>query len=161
MTFSNANTIREYLDGGRAAIVEVMNRGKVTVDDVNFLRREIFADDMVTAEEAAALFALERSVDQKPAEWTALFVEAITAHVVWQMRPTGVVNEAQGEWLIAQADRTRTLNALAVLVNVMAEAHRVPLWFRAAVRARASREWPGALEALAAADAEAAMEQAA
>ncbi len=155
MTFSNANNIRDYFDGGRAAIVDVMNRGKVTVDDVNFLRREIFADDMVSAEEAAALFVLERNVEDKTPEWTALFVEAVTAYVVWQIRPTGVVNEAQGEWLIQQADRTRTLNSLAVLVNVMAEAHRVPLWFRAAVRSRVSRDWPGAAEALAAADAEA------
>ena len=81
--------------------------------------------------------------------------------MVWQIRPTGIVNEAQGEWLIMQADRTKTLNALAVLVNVMAEAHRTPLWFRAAVRARVSKEWPGAAEALAAADAEEAFEAAA
>ena len=161
MTFSDANNLREYLDGGRAAIVDVMNNGRVTLDDVTRLRREIFADDIVTAEVAAALFVLERTATEKVPEWTALFVEAITAHVVWQIRPTGIVNEAQGEWLIMQADRTKTLNALAVLVNVMAEAHRTPLWFRAAVRARVSKEWPGAAEALAAADAEEAFEAAA
>ena len=36
-----------------------------------------------------------------------------------------------------------SVNALAVLVNVLVEAHRVPQWFLAAVRARADRGWPG------------------
>ena len=157
MICSNAATIREYLDGGRAAIMEVMDRGKVTAEDVLFLRRNIFIDDIVTQEEASALFALERAVADKAPEWTPFFVEAITAYVVWQTRPTGIVNEAKGEWLIEKVDRARTLNALAALVNVMAEAHRVPQWFRAAARARASRDWPGAEEALAAFDAESAM----
>jgi hypothetical protein len=156
MICTNASTIREYLDGGRAAILEVMDRGRVTREDVLFLQREIFQDGIVTQEEASALFAIERTVADKAAEWTAFFIEAITAHVVWQTRPTGIVNDAKGEWLIEKVDRCRTLNALAALVNVTAEAHRMPTWFRNAVRARASRDWPGAEEALAAADAEAA-----
>ena len=44
-----------------------------------------------------------------------------------------------------------SVDALAVLVNVLAEAHRVPRWFLAAVRARATRGWPGVDEALRAA----------
>jgi hypothetical protein len=155
MICSTANTMREYLDGGRAAIFEMLDRGKVSAEDVLFLRRTIFQDDIVTQEEASALFALERDVADKAPEWTPFFVEAITAYVVWQTRPTGIVNEAKGEWLIENVDRAKTLNSLAALVNVMAEAHRIPAWFRAAARGRASRDWPGAAEALAAADAEA------
>jgi hypothetical protein len=34
---------------------------------------------------------------------------------------------------------------------VLAEAHRVPQWFLAAVRARAARDWAGVAEARAAA----------
>jgi hypothetical protein len=157
MICSNATTIREYLDGGRAAIMQVMDRGRVGADDVLFLRRNIFNDDIVTQEEASALFALERTAADKAPEWTPLFVEAITAFVVWQTRPTGIISDSKAEWLIEKVDGAKTLNALAALVNVMAEAHRVPEWFRAAARARASRGWPGAAEALAAADAETAM----
>ncbi len=153
MTNANVNVV-DYLDRGRAAIVSVMNRGCVTASDVNFLRRQIFADDIISADEAEALFRLERTVSDKAPEWTPFFVEAITSYVVWQLRPTGIVNEAQGEWLIRNVDEARTLNALAALVNVMAEAHRVPLWFHAAAKARATREWPGAADALAAAEAE-------
>jgi hypothetical protein len=81
-------------------------------------------------------------------EWTEFFVEMITDHVVWQARPTGVVSDAQAEWLVKRADGCKTVEALAALVNVLAEAHRVPEWFVAAVRARASGGWPGVEEAL-------------
>jgi hypothetical protein len=45
-------------------------------------------------------------------------------------------------------DRAASLNGLAVLVNVLAEAHKVPLWLVSAARARAARGWPGVAEAL-------------
>ena len=44
-----------------------------------------------------------------------------------------------------------TVNALAVLVNVLGECHRAPRWFLAAVRSRAMRNWSGVDEALMAA----------
>jgi hypothetical protein len=151
----------QELDHGRALIASVTDSGKLGQAEIAVLR-EYFADaGCVTCEEAEALFELDRRAGSRDQSWTAFFVETITSYVVWQMRPTGVVNEAQGEWLIRKVDQTRTLNALAALVNVMAEAHRVPLWFRAAVRSRATRDWPGAAEALAAADAEAAVHAAA
>jgi hypothetical protein len=147
MTFEQSREMAKAMDKGRAAIMAASRRGEITVDDVAILRREIFIDGFVSRDEADALFALERSTVRKCADWTAFFVEAITDHVVWQTRPTGVVNEAQGEWLIARADEVASLNGLAVLVNVMAEAHRVPLWFLAAVRSRAARGWTGVAEA--------------
>ena len=54
---------------------------------------------------------------------------------------------------LRHADRAMSVDALAVLVNVLVEAHRVPQWFLAAVRARAERGWPGVDEALRAASA--------
>ena len=131
------------LDKGRAAVVAVTQSGMVRAEDVARLRREVFADGSVSRDEADALFALEASDARKCAEWTSFFVEAITNHVVWEMRPTGVVNESQGERSIARADAAGSLNALALLVNVLSEAHRAPAWFLAAVRARATRGWKG------------------
>jgi hypothetical protein len=72
----------------------------------------------------------------------------ITEHVVWHARPTGIVNDAKAEWLLARADECASLEAMAALVNVLAEAHRVPQWFVAAVRARAGQGWRGVDEAL-------------
>ncbi len=131
------------MDRGRAAVLAIAARGAINADDVAALRREVFAEGFVSREEADALFALERACPKGCAEWTEFFVEAITDHVVWQARPTGVVNETQAEWLISRADAAASLNGLAALVNVLAEAHRTPLWLVAAARARAARGWSG------------------
>jgi hypothetical protein len=40
------------------------------------------------------------------------------------------------------------MGALAALVNVLTEAHRVPQWLAGAARARVRRGWPGVNEAL-------------
>ena len=146
-----------FFDRGRQAVQDLCGKAAICNDDVAALRRNVFRGGFVNREEADALFALERSPVVKCAEWTPFFIETVTEHAIWQARPTGIVNAAQGEWLLEQADRTRTLNSLAALVPVLAEAHRVPLWYLAAVRARAARGWPGAEIALAAASAEIAL----
>jgi len=150
MTFEESRELARTLDRGRAAVMEAAAKGEIAPEDVARLRRDIFGDGFITREEADALFALERATNAKCPAWTSFLVEAITDHIVWQSRPTGVVNEAQGEWLVARADEAASLNGLAVLVNVIAEAHRVPLWFLAAVRSRAARGWTGVAEARAA-----------
>ena len=143
-----------FFDRGRQAVQALAGKASISDADVAVLRRDVFSDGAVSRAEADVLFALERAPGGKCAEWTPFFIEAITDHAVWQARPTGIVSAAQGEWLLEQADATRTLNGFATLVNVLAEAHRVPAWFVAAVRARAARGWPGAEAAMAAASAE-------
>ena len=101
----------------------------------------------LTRAAAEALFELDR--DHRPAgeEWRAFFVETITDYVVWQVRPTGTVTSEMADWLLTQADSCRTLNAFALLVNVLIEAHRVPASLPGAVRERAAA-WPCVPEAL-------------
>ncbi len=74
--------------------------------------------------------------------WVEFFVETVTDHVVWDIRPTGVVDEKHAQWLIAKVDISRSASSFAVLVNILDQAHRVPRWFGAAVRARATAGWP-------------------
>jgi hypothetical protein len=148
MTNADFQNIGNHLDRGCAAITALISAGEVRSEDVARLRRMIFADISVGRAEAEAMFAIERSAVPKCKEWTALFVEAITDHIVWQARPTGVVNTPQAEWLIQQADQTRSLNAFAALVNVLAEAHRVPGWLPAAVKGRVGAGWAGLKDAL-------------
>ena len=132
------------------SIISAMILGrKVTAMDVAWLRREVFADGSVSREAADELFEVERAGVAQTPEWTELFVEMITEHVVWQSLPTGVVDETQADWLIARADSCASVNALAALVNVLGEAHRVPRWFLDAVRARAGQNWSGVGAALA------------
>jgi hypothetical protein len=141
------------VDRSRTIISALIHGRSISAIDIAWLRREVFADGEVSRESADELFAVENSDAAKSPEWTAFFVEMITEHVVWQNRPTGIVNEAQAEWLIKRADAAASVDALAVLVNVLAEAHRAPAWFLAAVRARAGRGWRGVNEALASAGA--------
>ena len=129
-------------------IISAMILGRrITAQDVAWLRREVFADGEVTRETAEELFAVARAGMSNAPEWTELFVELLTDYVVWQCRPTGIVTDEAAEWLIGQADECRSIEALAVLVSVLAEAHRAPQWFVTAVRARAA-QWPGVEAAL-------------
>jgi hypothetical protein len=138
------------VDRSRSIISAMILGRKVTAMDVAWLRREVFANGEVSREAADELFEVERARVAQTPEWTELFVEMITEHVVWQSRPTGVVDENQAEWLIGRADSCSSINALAALVNVLSEAHRAPRWFLDAVRARAGQNWAGVDEALSA-----------
>ena len=116
---------------------------RITSMDVAWLRREIFADGQVTREQAEELFEVERADVATGREWTSLFVELVTDHLLWQARPTGIVNDSKAEWLLARADSCKSANALAALGNVLAEAHRAPAWLGSAVRKRLNEGWRG------------------
>lgn len=107
------------------------------------LHRHLFPDGSLDRVEAEALFDLERAALSRCEAWTTFFIQAVTDHVVWGARPTGRLDEAQADWLIAQVDLTRTPASFALLVDVLDEAQMVPSWFPAAVRARAIAGWPG------------------
>ncbi len=133
---------------GLEAIRALKARGAVWDCDIDLVRRGVLAGRPVTRAEADALFDVERANIEKCQAWTCFLVEAITDHLVWEARPTGIVDEEKAEWLLDHVDRAASLNGLAVLVNVLAEAHKVPLWLVSAARARAARGWPGVAEAL-------------
>ena len=126
----------------KASIAALAARASLTEEDVTHLRRRVLRFGFVTRAEAEALFEIDAAPSAKPESWTALFVEALTDHIVWQSRPTGIVSPAQASWLLDRADGAQTLTRLALLVNVLAEAHQVPASFLAAVKERAAR-WPG------------------
>jgi hypothetical protein len=134
----------------RAALADVCARPAIGRADVQHLRRVVFEDGIVGRQEAECLFALERRLTPDCAEWRDFFIEAIVDHLLCQTRPSAVLNEEKAEWLIAQADGTRSFSAFAILVTVLDEAQRVPRWFAPAVRGRAQKGWPG-LAAVAAA----------
>jgi hypothetical protein len=136
------------IDRSRTIISAMILGRKVTAQDVAWLRREVFADGAVSREAAEELFAVARARMNNAPEWTELFVELITDHVVWQTRPTGVVTDEQAQWLLQEADECKTVEALAAMVSVLGEAQRAPQWFVAEVRARAAGGWPSVQEAL-------------
>ena len=139
------------IDRSRTIISAMILGRRVTAQDVAWLRREVFMGGEVTRESADELFAVARARMNNAPQWTELFVEMITAHVVRQAEPAGVVSDADAEWLIERADECKSVEALAALLNVLAEADRAPEWFVAAVKARAKDGWPGVEDALRAA----------
>jgi hypothetical protein len=137
------------LDGRRAVIVSLIKSGKnLTAAEIRQLRRALFEDDGVSRDEARALFDLDRAQNAACPEWTEFFVECLTDHVVWQARPTGILNNEQAEWLLGETDAKFSLTGFALLANILAESHRAPQWFLDAVRARAQA--PAVQSALAA-----------
>ena len=144
---TNVQTSTDHLNEGQALIDGIKAGQSISQSDLGKLREYFTAVAPMTRTEAEALFDLDRSVAEKHDDWTAFFVETVTDYVVWQSRPTGLINGAQAEWLLAQADAGRTLNAFAILVNVLAEADRVPAWLPAAVHGRAAA-WPAVAGAL-------------
>ena len=126
----------------RASIAALAARAVLTDEDVNHLRRRVLRFGFVTRAEAEALFEIDAAPCVKPESWTGLFVEALTDHIVWQSRPTGVLSPAQAGWVLSRVEAGRSLNGLALLVNILAEAHEVPKSFLEAVKAQAAH-WPG------------------
>lgn len=85
------------------------------------------------------LFQIDADQVTKCSGWESFFVATLAAHVIWDLRPTGVINERQGEWLIHFCGTNPSPACLALLVEVATQAHRVPIWFGAAVKARLAR----------------------
>ena len=136
----------------QAAVGELLRlgfeNGSISDSDIANSLLGVCADGITDEADAEALFALDRSGVARCNSWTVFFVEAITDYLVWQNRPTGIISEEQAEWLIDQTDKSKSVSALAGLVNILAEADRVPHWLPAAARGRIAAGWPGVTEAL-------------
>jgi hypothetical protein len=115
---------------------------EITAADVAALRERVGADP-ISREFADALFAAERRAGRSCPEWTSFFVETITDHVVWQSRPTGVIDAGKADWLFERVKAANSLTAFAALINVLAEADRVPAWLVPAARSLAAAGLPG------------------
>ena len=132
------------IDRSRTIISAMILGRRVSGQDVIWLRREVFAGREVTQEAADELFAVARAGMDNAPEWKEFFVEMITEYVVRQPEPAGVVNEERAAWLLARVDECNSVEALAALINVVAEARSLPRWFLAGVKERAAAGWSGA-----------------
>lgn len=114
----------------------------ITGEDVLALRRQVWPDGIVGAEEAELAFRLNQSVAQPTREWTDFFVEAITEYVVNGVEPKGYVDARTGDWLIAQVERDgmiETLGELELLVKILEVALDAPASLRAFALAEIER----------------------
>lgn len=142
----SVDVVPQYYPHAFAAVLA--NSPEVTRGDIARLEAHFFGVGTPSRRDIESLFALDRAPIPKCPQWTTFFVEAVTDYVVWQVRPTGILGDEIADWLMETADLDNTVNALAVLVNVLAEAERVPRGFLTALKARAAQGWPGIDQAI-------------
>ena len=103
--------------------------GVITPEEVLTLRREAWPDGRISQAEAEAIFALNRELTTKSAEWVDFFVEALGEYVINQRAPTGYVDPENASWLMMQIDADGQFGSMAeieLLVRVFERAQNVP-----------------------------------
>lgn len=107
----------------------ILADGVIDAQEVEALRKELYADGVIDRDEADFLFELNDATSGKAnhSSWKALFVEAITAHVLGDDESPGAVDEAEAGWLIAHIEKDGVLdeNENALLANIKAKAKSV------------------------------------
>ncbi|WP_430385656.1 hypothetical protein [Blastomonas fulva] len=114
------------LDDVTAMIARARSLGP---DETLALRRAVWPDGKISAQEAGILFALNRVSSAPSREWVDFFVEAITAYLVEQADPRGYVSDENAAWLMQAIDqdgKVDTLAELELVVKVIERAENVP-----------------------------------
>lgn len=112
-----------------APVAGLTSKNRINADDVTMLRREVFADGVVTRGEAEALFALDQTAREKCQEWAPFFVEAVTDYIVHQEKPEGYISQENADWLVRAISRDGMVDSrteLELLVHVLEEAKSSP-----------------------------------
>ena len=112
-----------------APVAGLTGKGRITADDVQLLRGEVFRDGIVTRAEAESLFALHASCLDQCAAWSGFFVEAVTDYIVDQEKPRGYISDENADWLIRAISRDGAVDTAAemeLLVAVLEKAKSSP-----------------------------------
>ncbi len=110
----------------REIALAILEKKNLSYDDVVALRGYIFETGIASREEAEMLMAVDRGTAATVPGWAAFFIEAITDFVVWQSRPTGRVTESDLDWLMGCLGDKPSANGMALLFNIVREAHEHP-----------------------------------
>jgi hypothetical protein len=114
----------------------------ISAEDVLAMRRWVWPDGSVSAEEAEALCGLNRAAKDSAPEWADFFIEAMTDYVVNQTPPRGYVEDGHAAWLIGQIERDGapiTATELALVVKVLETALNAPASLKAWALAQIER----------------------
>ncbi len=107
----------------------IASKDRITADDVTRLRREMFADGVVTRGEAETLLALDSAAAERCAEWEPLLVEAVTDYIVRQEEPFGYISAENADWLVGAVSSGRLVGSAAgleLLVKALEDAKYSP-----------------------------------
>ncbi|MDZ7629725.1 MAG: hypothetical protein U5J99_15085 [Parvularculaceae bacterium] len=116
-----ANTTKDGL------INHVGADGDVSAEDVIFLRRNVFADGVVSRDELATLFALGRRAPSGDPEWPDYFAEAAADFFLREEEPHGYLTEEEFEHLRSLSGRNgASALELGLFVSLMEKAVSTP-----------------------------------
>ena len=109
-------------------IVRIVEKQSINVEDVKDMQMAVEEGGFITREEADALFRAERMAPVACASWGEFFIEALTAHLVWERLPTGKVLSEDVAWLshcIALPRTGPAANVGPLLISLLREAVEV------------------------------------
>lgn len=109
--------------------------GEIDPADVLAVRRAVYGDDgQISTTEAEALFAIEGARRVHCPEWSSLFVEALTDHVLNQQPPAGYLSQDNADFVQRQIERHKepsTDGCVELVTNLIEKAREVPPAFSA------------------------------
>ncbi|MCA3574064.1 MAG: hypothetical protein IOC86_09115 [Aestuariivirga sp.] len=111
------------------ALSRIADSGLIGPEDVLAIRRIVYGDGQISADEAAWLLDLNHSAREYGEEWRALFIEALTDYTVHQLAPQGYVSPENVDWLIARIIHDGVIASdteLELLINVLEKAISAP-----------------------------------
>ena len=129
----------QFIDVAQRAAAD----GHITADELLALRREGWADGIITRPEAEALFAVNDALRERSPEWCDFFVEAIGEFVLNATPPRLQCSLEEAEWLIGQIDkdgRVESFVELETMVRIIERAENVPDRLKTYVLAEIERE---------------------
>lgn len=103
--------------------------GYVSADDVLFLRKNVFADGVVSRAEIGALFALAEKAPRGDPQWADYFVEAAADFFLREEEPHGYLTGEEFDFLEALVTRDGKMASsieLSLLVALMEKATATP-----------------------------------
>jgi hypothetical protein len=108
---------------------EVESHG-IDADEVRWLREEVFADGVVSRDEAMLLFYLnEHTALGNDDSWYDFFVEALSSYFITQQEPVGYLSEEDAAFLVAEITHDGRIDAVSefgLLVNVVYRSRACP-----------------------------------
>lgn len=86
-------------------LTRLQHASDISANDATQLVKSIYADGVVSREEAELLFRLNDQIALYDASWSGRFIEAVKDFLLTRQPPEGWVTEAECNWLIAQVTR--------------------------------------------------------
>lgn len=119
------------MDVGRLSYPACVFAGqpKIEPQDILVLRKNVFPEGLVDAQDALTLLEIHRSPAEKCLEWHSWFVETMTAFIVHHSWPKGSLDEINGQWLMATIAPEGVIESAAeldLLIHVIEVSRAVP-----------------------------------